>query len=111
MDEQKIEQEIQAMGLKASRITIKDIEANIIGELSFTVGDAARALNCFARKEHDLMTICALTLKNGFTVIGESACVSAESFDYEIGYKIARKNAVDKVWALMGYALKEKTNK
>jgi hypothetical protein len=48
-----------------------------------------------------------LVLKNGFTVIGESACASPENFDAELGRKIARTNAIDKVWPLMGYALKE----
>jgi len=48
-----------------------------------------------------------LTLRNGFTVTGESACASPENFDPEIGKRIARENAVQKVWPLMGYALKE----
>jgi hypothetical protein len=56
----------------------------------------------------DLLTICVLTLKNGFTVTGESACASPENFNAELGRKIARQNAVDKVWPLMGYALKER---
>jgi hypothetical protein len=49
-----------------------------------------------------------LVLRNGFTVTGESACASPENFDAELGRKIARANAVNKVWLLMGYALKEK---
>ena len=49
-----------------------------------------------------------LVLKNGFTVTGESACASPENFDAEVGQKIARRNAVDKIWPLMGYELKSK---
>ena len=55
-----------------------------------------------------LLTFYVLVLKNGFTVTGESACASPENFDAELGRKIARQNAVQKMWPLMGYALKEK---
>lgn len=48
-----------------------------------------------------------LTLQNGFTVTGESACASPENFDAELGRKIARQSAVAKIWPLMGYALRE----
>jgi len=51
-----------------------------------------------------------LVLKNGFTVTGESACASPENFDAEIGRKVARANAVQKIWPLMGYELKSKLN-
>ena len=53
-----------------------------------------------------LLTFCVLVLKNGFTVTGESACASPENFDAELGRKIARQNAVAKVWPLMGYELR-----
>ncbi len=108
MTDDKIEQEIQDKGLTAPRITPADLEANIAGEFSFTVGNAARALQCPVSEAADLLTICVLTLKNGFTVTGESACASPENFDAELGHKIARQNAVNKVWPLMGYALKER---
>ena len=55
-----------------------------------------------------LLTFCVLVLRNGFTVTGESACASPENFDAEIGRNIARQNAVDKVWPLLGYELKTK---
>lgn len=55
-----------------------------------------------------LLTICVLVLRNGFTVIGESACASPANFNAEIGRKIARENAVQKVWPLLGFALKER---
>ena len=54
------------------------------------------------------LTFCVLILRNGFTVTGESACVSPENFDAELGRKIARQNAITKVWPLMGYALRER---
>lgn len=54
------------------------------------------------------LTICILSLENGFTVIGESACASPENFDPFIGQKIAYENALNKIWQLEGYLLKEK---
>jgi hypothetical protein len=53
-------------------------------------------------------TICCLVLRNGFTVIGESSCLSAKNFDQEIGREISKDNAKDKIWALEGYLLKQK---
>jgi hypothetical protein len=55
-----------------------------------------------------LLTFCVLVLRNGFTVTGESACASPENFDAEIGRKIARQNAIEKMWPLMGFNLKQK---
>jgi hypothetical protein len=53
------------------------------------------------------LTVCILTLVNGFTVTGESACASPENFNAEIGRNIAYKNAYEKIWMLEGYLLKE----
>lgn len=52
------------------------------------------------------VTVCLLTLWNGFNVIGESACVDPDNFDKQIGEDLAKSNAVSKVWALEGYLLK-----
>ena len=107
-----IEQEIQAAGAdKAPRITPADIEANIASEHFFT---ATQALVGVTRgpewqatpKELDLLTFCVLVLRNGFTVTGESACASPANFNAEIGRRIARENAVAKIWPLMGYELR-----
>lgn len=57
---------------------------------------------------HGLLTICVITLQNGFTVTGESACASPENYRKETGEKISYENAYDKIWALMGYELKNK---
>lgn len=114
MSDQEIEQEIQARGKTAPRVTPADIEAAILSEHSFTAHDAwmgSIAYDYSQEKSNEalhLLTFCVLVLKNGFTVTGESACASPENFDFEIGRKIARQNAVQKIWPLMGYALKEK---
>lgn len=109
-----IEQEIQAKGLTAPRITPADIEANITSEFYFTAAEGVRGASGHevasvrAGMALDLLTFCVLVLRNGFTVTGESACASPENFDAEVGRKIARANAISKVWPLMGYALKER---
>lgn len=110
-----IEAEIQAKGLTAPRVTPADIEANIVSEHYFTAGDGVignpespidASEETF--RSLDLLTFCVLVLRNGFTVTGESACASPENFDTDTGRKIARENAVQKLWPLMGYALKQK---
>ena len=122
MNDQTIEQEIQAKGLTAPRITPADIEANIVSEHYFTARDGRRgalADGTYVGRERprpaeedlaalDLLTFCVLVLRNGFTVTGESACASPspENFDAELGRKIARQNAMQKIWPLMGYELR-----
>ena len=118
MSDQQIEQEIQAKGLTAPRVTPDDIEANIASESYFTAADGYCSNPCYDPNGHpheplpapaplELLTFCVLVLRNGFTVTGESACASPENFNAELGRKIARQNAVQKIWPLMGYALKE----
>lgn len=120
-----IEKMIQEKDLNAPRITPQLIEENIQSEHYFTAADgyageiaSSPKLDDMPKDEHgmpmiippaplDLLTFCVLVLKNGFTVTGESACASPENFDAEIGRKIARQNAVQKMWPLMGYHLKQ----
>lgn len=111
MNDQTIENEIQAKGLTAPRVTPQDIEDNIEREVYFTAANGAASVGETIHSDDDslrCLTFCVLVLKNGFTVTGESACASPENFDTEIGRKIARQNAINKVWPLMGYALKER---
>lgn len=113
LDDAAIEQEIRFKGLDSPRVTPADIEANIGAEFYFTAAEGADGAGALRNKAVDgtpgpleLLTFCVLVLRNGFTVTGESACASPENFDAEIGRKIARVNAVNKVWPLMGYELK-----
>lgn len=129
MNDREIEQEIQAKGLTAPRVTLAGIEANIAVEAYFTANNGAvgaavekegkEIVHAQTKDEQarlwqqadvslSLLTFCVLVLRNGFTVTGESACASPENFDAEIGRKIARQNAIAKVWPLMGYELKER---
>ncbi len=94
MNDHNIEQEIKDKGLTAPRVTPEHIESVIVSEQ-------------FHVFEGSTFTSCLLTLKNGFTVHGESACASPENFDAELGRKIARDNAKSKIWMLEGYLLRE----
>lgn len=118
MNDNEIEKEIQARGLTAPRVTLADIEkviayeyfitgddihdctTSVIGEAYKSVPDPEASMLC--------LTLCVLVLANGFTVTGESACASPENFNAELGRKLARAKAIDKVWAFEGYLLKEK---
>ncbi len=110
----EIEQEIQSKGLTAPRVTPQRIEEVISSEHYFTALDGVdgryrggpEAQGARDAAALSLLTFCVLVLKNGFTVTGESACASPKNFDAELGRKIARKHAADKIWALEGYALK-----
>ena len=53
-------------------------------------------------------TVCQLTLQNGFTVIGTSACIDPLEFNKTVGEKVAWDNALEKVWELEGYLLQQK---
>ena len=121
MDKQ-IESEIQVKGLTAPRVVPADVEAEIASEHCFTAFDGAlgaasnenESAEAAARiamgmpLQLQLLTICVLVLHNGFTVTGESACASPENFDAEIGRKIARQNALQKIWPLLGFRLRDK---
>jgi len=53
------------------------------------------------------VTVCNITIDNGFSVRGEAACVDPENFDEEIGRRISQKNAYNKLWSLFGFLLAE----
>ena len=93
--EAAIEAEIQAKGKTAPRLTPDHIDSQIVSEAYYVFPGTT-------------LTVAALTLRNGFQVVGESAAASPANFDEEIGRKIARDNARGKIWALEGYLLKSK---
>lgn len=97
-DEQSIEKEINDKGLNAPRLKPDDIDATIVAEQYHVFKGTT-------------LTVACLTLRNGFTVTGESAAASPENFDEEIGRKIARENARNKIWALEGYLLRDRLHK
>lgn len=54
------------------------------------------------------VTICVLTLQNGFSLIGHSACVDPRNYDQAIGCRIARADALENAWPLEGYLLAQR---
>ncbi|MBK1613371.1 hypothetical protein CKO44_07795 [Rubrivivax gelatinosus] len=108
-----IEADIKAAGAdRAPRVTIEDVHAAIASEHYFTADDgewgASRHANKPKHPQLSLLTFCVIVMRNGFTVTGESACASPENFRPEIGRKLAREKAIDKVWSLLGYGLRER---
>lgn len=94
-NEQDIEALIQAKGLTRPRITPEHVD-RIIRSETFTVLPSGKVM------------ICELMLWNGFTVRGESAVVSLANFDEEIGKRVSRNRARQKVWELEGYLLQQR---
>ncbi len=95
LNEIELEKEIREKGLNAPRLNPDMINAAIVSEQYHVFPGTT-------------MTVCALTLRNGYIVTGESAAASPENFDDDIGRKIARENARNKIWALEGYLLRER---
>ena len=92
-----IEKAIRAAGKTGPRVTRESIEAKIVREEFHRLSE--------------VLTVCVLTMSNGFVVTGESACADPSNFDAEIGRTIARANAFDKLWALEGYFLRERLHR
>lgn len=96
--DEEIEKQIQAKGLNAPRLSPTHIAEQVLAEQYYVFPGT-------------VLTVCCLTLQNGFNVIGKSAPVSVDNFNEEIGRTIARKEALDEIWALEGYLLKSKLSK
>ena len=62
----------------------------------------------YLRIEGTNVTICCITMRNGFTVVGQSHCVSADNFDRRVGNDIARRDATAQIWGFLGYVLKDR---
>jgi Phage protein (N4 Gp49/phage Sf6 gene 66) family len=95
ISDDQVEEEIKDKGLTAPRVTPEHLDSVILSE-QYHVFEGSQ------------LTVCCLTLKNGFTVTGESACASPANFNAELGQKIARQKARDKIWALEGYLLRQR---
>ena len=99
MNEKALEQEIQARGLTAPRITPADLDDNI----------ADTEIVKHVTKSGKVLRWAVLTTRNGYAVVGKpSASVSAENDNAEIGEKVANDNARGELWPLMGYELQSK---
>ncbi len=111
-DEQTLEDQLHVLGAdRAPRITPDHIDSLIVGEF-YKRGSAfydtlpGTPLGEYVNESMSCLTICVLVLRNGFTVIGTSACASPENYNEYIGRKLARKKARDQIWPLEGYRLR-----
>lgn len=104
--------------MNAPRITIQDIEDAIAYEYyvrgsqatdrtTVVLGSVQAMTGCSVTDALDRLTICILVLHNGYTVVGTSSCVAIENFDEAKGRQISREKAVDQLWQILGYQLRE----
>ena len=97
MTDKAIEQEIQAKGLTAPRVTLADIEANVVDT------EIVKHIS----KTGQVLRWAVLTTRNGFAVVGKPSCaVSSANDNAEIGEKVAVENSREELWPLMGYELR-----
>lgn len=104
MNEAQIEKEIQDKGLNAPRLTPTCIDDQIVSVISGRASTLFKDVECTPSLE--CLTICVVTTKNGFTLVGKSACASPENYDEDLGREIAFEDARKQLWPLEGYALR-----
>ena len=98
----------------APRVTPADIEAEIVSAFYFTASDGVRGESEMGTRPAewanlDQVTFCVLILANGTKIIGvNEGPVSRENFDPEIGRRYARNKAIDQIWPLLGFRLRDK---
>jgi hypothetical protein len=81
--------------MELKKITLEEITAKIVETHYWIVPNST-------------VTVCAITLTNGFTVTGKSGTVSEQFFDEDIGKQVALNNAVQEIWAAEGYLMRQK---
>jgi len=114
---QVTDNESKAVQKTPNRVALVDIEAAIGHEFTFNAGEAALCLDPqtplkgplpSCAESMNVLTICLITMKNGFTVIGKSAPADPENYNPELGRKFAREDAIRQLWPLMGFALRDR---
>lgn len=107
MDSLKVTDEASAAFATAPRVSLKDIEGEIVAQYSFTAAQAVGP-NVPKHESLALLTICLLVMRNGFVIVGKSAPASPENFNAELGARFAYEDAIRQLWPLMGYALRDR---
>jgi hypothetical protein len=90
------------------RVTLDDIKNAIACQYDFPAGKAVTAMGCPSVPSLDLLSVCILVMRNGFTVIGKSAPASPENYNAELGQRFAYEDAIRQLWPLMGFALRDR---
>lgn len=99
---------LAAEGAKAPRVSLQDVRDNIAEQYTFILGDALRAMGMPASERTMVVTVCAAVTKAGHVEVATSAPAHSENFRAQAGAAFAFDNVVDKLWPLMGYALRER---
>jgi hypothetical protein len=107
-DTLKATDEYSAARATAPRVSLDDMTDKIAAEAYFTAGEAGDALSIPTHEAAKNLTLCILTMRNGFTIVGKSAPASPENFDAEKGRRVAYEDAIKQLWPLEGYALRER---
>jgi hypothetical protein len=99
-----------AAGRTAPRVSLADIDAAIRHRYDITGADAVRPDDGvrITQPSLQILSICILVMRNGFTIIGKAAPASPANFDRALGIRLAYEDAVRQVWPLMGYALRDR---
>lgn len=95
LTQEQMDQEANKRGFTAPRVTTETINKMVVNEQYYVFPGTT-------------VTTCCLTLVNGFTVVGHSACASPNNFDEEYGRQIASERAWDQIRRLEGYRLSSK---
>lgn len=97
-------------------VAYADLEKAIVSEFYISGEDAAQAGHGFVNDSLDISaayralrtsTICIMTVKNGFHIVGFAAPVDEKNFDPNYGRKLAREKCIQQLWPLMGFAKRE----
>lgn len=78
-----------------NRVTVTDMQAKVKS-------------STYTRLPDSTTTVCQITLENGYTLIGTSACVDPANFNQALGEKYAYEKAFNQLWDLEGYLLKQR---
>jgi hypothetical protein len=93
------------------RVKLADIEGRIVRRLNYNVGEIVNDTTATYIEPGDplhLLSVCILTMDNGFTVIGKAAPASAKNFNQDYGHQLAYEDAIRQLWPLMGFELRSK---
>jgi len=104
----EVTESLSAKGATHPRVSLAQIEQSIAAENYLNLGEALAALGQPVHLSHSLMTLCFLTMINGFVIVGKSAPASPENFNAEKGRTFAKEDAVRQAWPLMGYSLRDR---
>ena len=110
MDSLQVIDQAAAAVAVAPRVRLEDIEAAIEKRYDLNAADAVDDAvdEAWPHVALEVLSLCILVMRNGFTVIGKSAPASQENFNADLGARLAYEDAVRQLWPLMGYALRDR---